>query len=115
MSRKWNTEKFIQKAKEIYSDKYTYEKTKYEKYHKSLIITCPKHGDFKVQPAYFLNNHACKKCGYEKNVQKASNTIDYFIKRAKEIHGDKYYYSLIEYVNNHTKVKIICKKCGRVF
>lgn len=31
-----------------------------------------------------------------------------FIKRAKEIHGNKYDYSLVEYINTVTKVKIIC-------
>lgn len=31
-----------------------------------------------------------------------------FINKAKEIHGDKYDYSLVDYVNVKTKVKIIC-------
>ena len=35
-----------------------------------------------------------------------------FIKKAKEIHGDEYDYSLINYKNNKTKVNIICKKHG---
>src|SRR5699024_12363732 len=39
-------------------------------------------------------------------------TTDIFIKRAKDTHGDKYDYSLSEYVDSKTKVKIICKKHG---
>ena len=35
-----------------------------------------------------------------------------FINKAKQIHGDKYDYSKVEYVNNHTKVCIICPKHG---
>jgi Zn finger protein HypA/HybF involved in hydrogenase expression len=35
-----------------------------------------------------------------------------FFEKAKEIHGDKYDYSLIEYKNNSSKVKIICKIHG---
>ena len=35
-----------------------------------------------------------------------------FIKRAKEIHGNKYDYSKVNYVNNNTKVSIICPKHG---
>lgn len=35
-------------------------------------------------------------------------TTKIFIARAKEIHGDKYDYSEVEYVNYKTKVKIIC-------
>lgn len=39
-------------------------------------------------------------------------TTEDFIKKAKEKHGNKYDYSLVEYVNNVTKVKIICKEHG---
>lgn len=35
-----------------------------------------------------------------------------FIKKAKEVHGDLYDYSLVHYVNSHIKVKIICKEHG---
>ena len=35
-------------------------------------------------------------------------TTEEFIQKALEKHGDKYDYSLVEYVNNNTKVKIIC-------
>ena len=38
-----------------------------------------------------------------------------FIEKAKEIHGDKYDYSEVEYVNAHTKVKIFCNKCKKYF
>lgn len=36
-----------------------------------------------------------------------SNTKE-FIKKAKQIHGDKYDYSKVEYIDAHTKVIIIC-------
>ena len=35
-------------------------------------------------------------------------TTEEFIKRAKEIHGDKYDYGLVNYINNDTKIKITC-------
>ena len=35
-----------------------------------------------------------------------------FINKAKKIHGDKYDYSKVNYVNNYTKVCIICPKHG---
>ena len=38
---------------------------------------------------------------------KAFNT-ELFIEKAKEIHGNKYDYSKVVYVNNKTKVCIIC-------
>ena len=39
-------------------------------------------------------------------------TNDEFIERAKALYGDKYDYSKVEYVNNKTKVCIICPKHG---
>lgn len=39
-------------------------------------------------------------------------TQEEVIKRFKEVHGDKYDYSLVEYIDAKTKVKIICKLHG---
>ena len=35
-----------------------------------------------------------------------------FIKEAREKHGDKYDYSKVDYVNNSTKICIICPQHG---
>ncbi len=42
------------------------------------------------------------------NISLAIDKTSYWINMAKEIHGDYYDYSLVEYVNNSTDVKIIC-------
>ena len=39
-------------------------------------------------------------------------TTESFIKKAIEVHGNKYDYSKVQYVNAHTKVCIICPKHG---
>lgn len=39
-------------------------------------------------------------------------TTEEFIEKAREKHGDTYNYSLVEYVNSSTKIKIICKEHG---
>src|SRR5690606_9045744 len=43
-----------------------------------------------------------------------SHTTEYFIERAKQIHGNKFDYSLVDYKNNNTKIKIICDN-GHIF
>ena len=35
-----------------------------------------------------------------------------FVYKSKKIHGDKYDYSLVNYINNKTKVEIICSEHG---
>ncbi len=42
-------------------------------------------------------------------------TKDEFIKRAKKVHGDKYDYSDVDYINSKTKVKIVCIEHGSFF
>ena len=39
-------------------------------------------------------------------------TTQQFIEKAIKVHGDKYGYSKVEYINNKTKIKIICPKHG---
>jgi len=42
----------------------------------------------------------------------ATNKTNNWINRVKEIHKDRYDYSKVEYVNNRTKIKIICPEHG---
>ena len=35
-------------------------------------------------------------------------TLEDFVKKAKEIHNDKYRYDLVDYIGSKIKVKIIC-------
>ena len=42
-------------------------------------------------------------------MQNENTKTEKFICKAKNIHGDKYDYSLVDYVNRETPVCIICK------
>ena len=42
-------------------------------------------------------------------------TKEQFVKEAVQVHGDKYDYSEVEYVNTHKPVKIRCLQCGNYF
>lgn len=103
------TEDFIKEAKSIHGDKYDYSKVKYENAHKKICIICPEHGEFWQKPMLHINQKCgCKKCGTNKTKTKTSLTFDEFVERAKKVHGDKYDYSKVGYVNYKTKVCIIC-------
>ena len=43
---------------------------------------------------------------------KKRKTLKEFINDARKIHGDKYGYSKVDYVNNHTKICITCQTHG---
>ena len=56
---------------------------------------------------YISNHSGCSFCFGTKK-----STTEEFIEKAKKVHYDKYDYSLVNYIKNNKKVKIICKKHG---
>lgn len=109
---KKTTEDFILEAKSIHGDKYDYSKTKYTHAFNDVIITCPMHGDFKQRPNNHLNSCGCKKCSLDDISKQFSDNKESFIEKAVKVHGDKYGYSLVNYIDSTTNVKIICQKHG---
>ena len=101
------TEEFIQKAKAIHGNKYDYSKVEYTHNNVEVCIICPEHGEFWQKPRLHLSGCGCPICTGKKKMR----TID-FIKRAKQVHGDKYDYSKAEYTGHAEKVRIICPEHG---
>lgn len=108
MGKKLTISDFVKKAREVHGDKYNYSKVEYAGTHKSVCIICPKHGEFWQRPDCHLNGNGCSKCG----IENISSTKEEFINKAREVHGDKYDYSKVEYVNSRTNVCIICPEHG---
>lgn len=102
-------EQFIQAAIQKHGDKYCYDKVEYVNTHTKVIITCnvERHGDFIQEPNAHLRGTGCPIC----NGKFKLSNIE-FIKRANNIHTNKYDYSKIDYKSMHSKVIIICKKHG---
>lgn len=98
---------FIQRATGIHGNKYDYSKVVYKNNKTKVCIICPKHGEFWQIPSAHLGGQGCPKCCTHHKLSIAT-----FIKKAKSIHGDKYDYSKVNYVNAHTKICIICPKHG---
>jgi hypothetical protein len=93
---------FIEKSTTKHEYKYSYEKVKYINNKIKVTVICKKHGDFKISPANHLNGNGCECCS-------KLDTTD-FIERSKLIHGDKYIYEKSIYINDKTKIEIICPK-----
>ena len=80
--------------------------------HDKVCIICPEHGEFWQEPRSHLNGQGCPICGKIKRAKSKTDTVDNFIKKCRNIHGDKYNYDDVVYVNNLTKVKVIVSKHG---
>jgi len=50
----------------------------------------------------------------ERKVNQRKTNED-FITESKMIHGDKYIYDNVKYINAHTKVEIFCITCDKYF
>ena len=112
MGKKLTKEQFIKQAREIHGNKYDYSKVDYVNSQTKVCIICPIHGEFWKTPNKHLVGQGCPKCTASKPNSRRLTTEE-FIKKAREIHGDKYDYSKVVYdKNNKTKVCIICPKHG---
>lgn len=91
---------------EVHNYKYDYSKSIYNGLRNKILIICPVHGEFEMNAGTHKNGSGCRKC----SIDSQKSTTEEFIKKAKEIHGNKYDYSLVEYGNNNTDfIKIKCK------
>lgn len=99
---------FIIKAKEIHGKKYDYSLVDYVNNLTKVKIICPIHGVFEQLPINHLyNEQGCPDCSNNRKMDKEK-----FITKAREIHGNKYDYSNVKYINAITPVEIICKIHG---
>lgn len=107
-SRKFTTEQFIEKAKEVWGNKYTYENTSYIDANTKVIITCPIHGDFLTRPSDFLRKHGCPKCKSvaisTMNQKNKRMSQEAFLERAHLLYGNLFSYENTRYINKRTKI-----------
>lgn len=100
------TKTFIRKALRKHGDRYDYSNTVFIKMKEYVEIICriKGHKPFPQTPDAHLRGQGCSSCGGNKKL-----TLEEFIQRAREIHGDKYDYLNVNYININTEVQIICK------
>ena len=106
MAKKLKRTEFIDKAIKKHGNKYDYSKVDYINSQTKVCIICPEHGEFWQTPNNHLNGKGCSKC------TKQCTDTESFINIAIKIHGNKYDYSKVDYINSQTKVCIICPEHG---
>ena len=97
---------FKKEANEKHNNKFDYSKVIYINTNTDVTIICPEHNEIIITPYQHLNSPTgCQKCSgcYRR-------TQEEFINDSIKIHGDKYDYSNIEYIDNQIDISIYCKK-----
>jgi predicted nucleic acid-binding Zn-ribbon protein len=101
-------EQVIKDFKNVHGDWYDYSKVVYVNSRTKVCIICPIHGEFWQRPSDHLSGNGCPHCASNKVKKMNTKTQEQIVKEFREVHGDFYDYSKVEYVNWGTKVCIIC-------
>ncbi len=99
---------FINRSIITHKNKYDYSLVNYTSLKDNIKIICPIHSVFEQRPDVHYKGEGCKKCFFDTKLVNDRLTKEEFADRVYNIHKDKYNYSLVNYINHKTKVKIIC-------
>lgn len=99
---------FVEDARRIHKDKYSYVESSYSKAIENMSIICPDHGVFQQSPNNHLKGNGCPICSLNKRRLKPKDII----KRANCIHDSRYEYLLKHYKNLKSLIKVKCKNHG---
>ena len=108
-----NVESFFKEAERVHGCKYDYSKVNYRNTKEKVCIICPIHGEFYQLPYSHLRGSGCPKCGNIKISLANQISIEESLGRSREVHGDKYDYSEVNYKKLSDKVCIICPTHGK--
>ena len=107
-----NRDELISEFIKVHGNKYDYSKFELGKMNNKACFVCPEHGEFFQSPTKHLEGQGCPICGRIRTGRNNRMDTTGFIKKAKEVHGDKYDYSKCTYVSSHNLVSITCPKHG---
>ena len=107
-----SSEQFINEANLKHNNRYDYSVSDYINGRSKIQIICKEHGLFEQTPHKHLIGQGCKKCFTTKLLTIHNSSQNEIIDKANETHNFKYDYSLVNYINSHIKIKIICPKHG---
>lgn len=114
MAKRKTTSQFIEDAIKVHGDRYDYSLAEYKGAKGKIKIICREHGIFEQSATHHLSGGSCTKCSLKiKNFGRSTNKE--FIEKAKKTHGEDYDYSLVEYIDWKTKVKVTCNSCKNIF
>lgn len=113
---KVSLQEFKNRSIDIHGNFYCYDKVRYNTISDKIEIICPEHGLFIQTASGHMRGYKCPKCS-KRLIQynKSKKYKDEWLQKAKEIHTDKYDYSIIEDMEGITstsKLPIVCNIHG---
>jgi hypothetical protein len=115
MAKQLTQELAVERMSAAHGGFYNYDNTIYVAAFIKLVVSCPLHGNFNTtftNHAKNTNPRGCPVCGGIRRSAKKTRTVEDFISRAKDRHGERYGYFDVVYKNTHVKVNITCPEHG---
>ena len=110
---------FVKKAKAKHKNQYTYEYIhQFKNMHEKVWINCDLHGLFHQTPANHTHKtkpQGCPQCRWLTISEKNSSDLENFIKKANNVHKNKYDYTSSIYSLSKNPIEIFCKKHEKFF
>lgn len=107
-------EEYAEKCNKIHNNKYDYSLVNYVGTKYKVLITCPIHGTFMQNAGVHLRGAGCFHCGRIKAIDNTRTPINDYIKKAREVHGEKFDYSLVKFQSVNDEIEIICPVHGLI-
>ena len=104
---KYDTKSIINKFIEIHGNIYDYSEVEYISFGKKLKIICREHGPFYPTAGNHLKGSGCPSCKNRPHLD-SEKIINLF----RKVHGNKYSYEKINYINARIPIEIYCKEHG---
>ncbi len=99
----------------VHGDYYDYSNVEYKSSKEHVTVVCPIHGEFSIRPNHHIMGNGCKECAKIKKSKSMIMKLSEIISQFESQHGLKYDYSNVNYINNITKVEIICPTHGSFY
>ena len=116
MPKRLTQDEFLQKVYKDNENDIDYSNFIYNGNSKKGICKCNVCGYvWETLPMSLFKGHGCPKCAIKKRSKKIAKDVLDVIDGFRKVHGDKYDYSKVKYVNNKTLVEIVCPKHGEFF
>ncbi|GIE35450.1 hypothetical protein Ait01nite_084950 [Actinoplanes italicus] len=100
------------KALRVHGERYDYSRVEYHRSQNKVTIVCTEHGPFEQVPSSHLAGCGCPVCGNRAIGESKAGTTASFVGKARDVHGDTYDYSRVDYTRSHVAVTIVCTEHG---
>jgi len=110
MSRSLTVEEFVEKARKMHGDRFDYSRVNYINGKTNVEIVCQENHSFFQRPQHHMSGSKCPECSHKSRAVTHLLTVEEFMEKARKVHGDKFDYSGVTYVDCRSHVEIVCQE-----